>query len=145
LAFNWQKLLPNWIDMITHSGICDIMFRTKADLDAYRAHDNQWKPFLITRISGQANLVESKPNEIVFHQPLGPYRISIYNLSFTSEETVSALLNQNGITMSGYEILVNGSRQTHRLGFNDDSECLKTTLLLGGTRLPQLNNGQPIQ
>jgi hypothetical protein len=37
LAFNYQKLLPNWIDMITHSGICDIMFRTKADLDAYRA------------------------------------------------------------------------------------------------------------
>ena len=47
LAFNCQKLLPNWIDMITHSGVCDIVFRSKADLDAYRAHDNQWKPFLI--------------------------------------------------------------------------------------------------
>jgi hypothetical protein len=53
-------------------------------------------------------------------------------------------LNQNGITMSGYEILVNGARQTHRLGFNDDSERLKTTLLLGGKRLPQLNNGQVV-
>ena len=67
LAFNCQKLLPNWIDMITHSGTCDIMFRSKADLEAYRAYDTQWKPFLITRTSGQANLVESKPNEIVFH------------------------------------------------------------------------------
>ena len=28
VAFNCQKLLPNWIDMITNSGTCDIMFRT---------------------------------------------------------------------------------------------------------------------
>jgi hypothetical protein len=41
LALNCQKLLPNWIDMITHSGVCDIMFRSKADLEAYRAHDPQ--------------------------------------------------------------------------------------------------------
>jgi hypothetical protein len=34
VAFNCQKLLPNWIDMITKSGTCDIMFRSKADLEA---------------------------------------------------------------------------------------------------------------
>ena len=61
VIFNCQKLLPNWIDMVTNSGTCDIMFRSKADLEAYRTFDTNWKPFLISRISGQASLVESKP------------------------------------------------------------------------------------
>ena len=137
VAFNCQKLLPNWIDMITNSGTCDIMFRSKADLEAYRAFDTNWKPFLISRISGQASLVESKPNEVAFHEQLGPFRLSLYNLSFTSEDTVLTLLRDNGITTSGYEVLVNGARQTHRIGFSDDNERLKTTLLLGGKAITQ--------
>jgi hypothetical protein len=80
VAFNCQKHLPNWIHMITNSGTCDIMFRSKTDLEAYRAYDTNWKPFLISRISGQASLVESKPNEVAFHETLGPFRLSLYNL-----------------------------------------------------------------
>jgi hypothetical protein len=145
VIFNCQKLSPNWIDMVTNSGTCDIMFRSKADLEAYRAFDTNLKPFLISRISGQASLVESKPNEVVFCEQLGPFRLSLYNLSFTSEDTVRTLLRDNAITTSGYEVLVNGARQTHRIGFSDDSERLKTTFLLGGKRFPRLNNGRPIQ
>jgi hypothetical protein len=131
--------------MITNSGTCDIMFRSKADLEAYRAFDTNLKPFLISRIYGHATLVESKPNEVVFREQLDPFRLLLYNLSFTSEDTVRSLLRDNTITISGYEVLVNGARQTHRIGFFDDSERLRTTLLLGGKRLPGLNNNQPIQ
>jgi hypothetical protein len=66
-------------------------------------------------------------------------------MSFTSEDTVLTLLRNNGITTSGYEVLVNGARQTHSIGFSNDNERLKTTLLLGGKRFPRLNNGQPIR
>jgi hypothetical protein len=52
VAFNCQKLFPNWIDMITNSVTCDIMFRSKAGLEAYRAYDTNWKPFFISSISG---------------------------------------------------------------------------------------------
>ena len=81
----------------------------------------------------------------MFHEQLGPYRLSLYNLSFTAEETIRTLLLDNEITICGYEVLVNGGRQTHRVGFANDSERLKTSLLLGGKRLPGLNNNQPIQ
>ena len=111
VIFNCQKLLPNWIDMITNSGTCDIMFRSRADLEAYRAFDTNQKPFLISRISGHATLVESKPKKVVLREQLGPFRLSLYNLSFTSEETIRTLLLDNEITMSGYEVLVNGARQ----------------------------------
>ena len=145
VIFNCQKLQPNWIDMITNAGTCDIVFRGRADLEAYRAFDTNMKPFLISRVSGHATLVESKPNEVVFREQLGPFRLSVYNLSFTTEEDICTLLHNNRITISGYEVLVNGARQTHRLGFANDSERLKTSLLLGGKRLPGLNNNQPIQ
>jgi hypothetical protein len=138
VLFNCQKLSPNWIDMVTNSGTCDIVFHSKADLKGYRAFDTNLKPFLISRIYEHATLVESKPNEVVFREQLGLFRLSLYNLSFTSEDTVRTLLRDNTITMSGYEVLVNGARQTHRIGFSDDSERLKTTLLLGGKRLPGL-------
>jgi hypothetical protein len=77
VIFNCQKLSPNWIDTITNAGTCDIMFHSKADLKAYRAFDTNQKPFLISRISGHATLVESKPNEVVFREQLGPFRLSL--------------------------------------------------------------------
>jgi hypothetical protein len=53
LLFNPQRLRPEWMDTISDSGICDIVFRSTLDLLKYKDLLPSAKPFLLSKISGQ--------------------------------------------------------------------------------------------
>jgi hypothetical protein len=51
LLFNPQRLRPEWLDTISVSGVCDIVFRSTTDLLRYQELLPSAKPFLLSKIS----------------------------------------------------------------------------------------------
>ena len=51
LLFNPQRFRPEWLDTISVSGVCDIVFRSTIDLLKYQDLLPSDKPFLLSKIS----------------------------------------------------------------------------------------------
>ena len=95
MHMNPQRLWGEWLDTICACGTPDIVFRSTSDLLAYQALTPQLKPFLVSKVSGQrANL---GGREVVLSKPLGPYRMTLYNLRFTSQGAIQSLLSSANI------------------------------------------------
>jgi hypothetical protein len=115
LLFNPQRLRPEWLDTISVSGVCDIVFRSTIDLLKYQDLLPSAKPFLLSKISGQRANVAGQ--SITIQKALVPFRLQLYNDLFTPPSVVQALLTQHNIEWDGYDTNGQGARQTHHIGF----------------------------
>jgi hypothetical protein len=117
LHFNPQRLRPEWMDTISVSGICDIVFRSTVELIEYQGLLPSAKPFLLFKISGQRANVAGQ--SITIKKALGPFRLQLYNVLFTAPIVIQALLTQNNIVWEGHDATGQGARQTYHIGFQD--------------------------
>jgi hypothetical protein len=86
MHMNPQHLRGEWLDTISECGTPGIVFRSTSELLAYQALTPQKKPFLVSKVSGQR--VNLGGREVVLSKPLGPYRLTLYNLRFTSQAAI---------------------------------------------------------
>ena len=141
LLFNPQRLRPEWLDTICHSGICDIVFRSTEDLVTYQELLPSAKPFLLSKISGQRANVAGQ--SIILKKDLGPYRLHLYNVLYTAPATIQALLTQRDIEWEGYDTMGHGPRLTHHIGFKADETPLRGLPAASPTVLPGRQPWQP--
>ena len=143
MHMNPQRLRGEWLDTICACGTPDIVFRSTSDLLAYQALTPQMKPFLVSKVSGQrANL---GGREVVLSKPLGPYRLTLYNLRFTGQAAIQSLLSSANIPTDGYEVRGTGPRQTHLIGFEKDELRFHACQLLAHQSFAGINQGNPLQ
>ena len=143
MHMNPQRLRGEWLDTISACGTPDIVFRSTSDLLAYQALTPQMKPFLVSKVSGQrANL---GGREVVLSKPLGPYRLTLYNLRFTSQAAIQSLLSSANIHTDGYEVKGTGPRQTHLIGFDKDELRFHACQLLAHQTFAGINQNNPLQ
>ena len=143
LLFNPQRLRPEWLDTISVSGVCDIVFRSTIDLLRYQELQPSAKPFLLSKISGQRANVAGQ--SITIQKALGPFRLQLYNVLFTPPTVVQAILSQHNIVWDGYDTAGQGARQTHHIGFQADDQRFEASRLLARQTFPGVNRGSPIQ
>jgi hypothetical protein len=108
LLFNPQKLRPEWMDAISVSSLCDILFRPTLDLLKYLELIPSAKPILLSKISGQRANVDGQ--SITIKKVLGPFRLQLYNVLFTPPSVIQAILTQNNIEWDGYDTAGQGTR-----------------------------------
>ena len=101
------------------------------------------KPFLVSKVSGQrANLTG---REVVLSKPMGPYRLTLYNLCFTTQASIQSLLDSDNLLTDGYEVKGSGPRQTHLIGFSSDDLRFRACQFLAHQTFPGINQSNPLQ
>ena len=143
LLMNPQRLRGEWLDTICASGTPDLVFRSTTDLIAYQALPPQLKPFLVSKVSGQRANLSGK--EVVLSKPMGPYRLTLYNLCFTTQASIQSLLDSDNLLTDGYEVKGSGPRQTHLIGFSSDDLRFRACQFLAYETFPGINQSNPLQ
>ena len=143
LLMNPQRLRGEWLDTICASGTPDLVFRSTTDLIAYQALPPQLKPFLVSKVSGQRANLSGK--EVVLSKPMGPYRLTLYNLCFTTQASIQSLLDSDNLLTDGYEVKGSGPRQTHLIGFSSDDLRFRACQFLAYQTFPGINQSNPLQ